>query len=120
MKISVKDITRDELVSIFCCIWDMWSYFSLETATIPEGFDNSNCNCREEYLADVLLKGGKLVYIDHENDDTKHEFDLSLAKRRLGYPEAYQYLAKIIDESYDDYTSWAIIQMMSFGKTIYG
>lgn len=122
MKIKVKLLTKEELVDIFAAIEGLWEYFELSVGKKPANYDHlkETNECREDLWADVLLNGGTLVYTDHEDEDEEHEFSLSLALRRLGKPEAYQYLTKLINEDYDEYSAWMIIQLMTFGKTIYG
>jgi len=119
MKIKIQELTHEDLVNIFASVYDMYEYFHIEVVNKPQ-FDDSECECREDTWAEVLLNGGTLAYIDHEDDDNKYVFDLSLAKRRLGKSVAINYLTKFLMGESDAYNDWQLIQVMAFGDAIYG
>ena len=117
MKINIKveELTHDDIVNILSTALYGSPYLVVDN-TVKE-YEEATGDTIEDRLADMLLKGQKVVLIDAE-EDKKHNLTLSKLKKGWG-----QYIAKggsTDIEDYDLLDADAIIQYSIFGDVIYG
>ena len=127
LKVTITELTHDDLVNL------------IETATYGSEWLSAHCpvesremyksseyNCHSEALAEVLLKGGKIIFTDHydedEEDGKDYLVDLKQVLRGLNkflkkYPSNFE---DVTTDSGDYYTWNNAVQMIIFGDLVYG
>lgn len=134
MDITIKNITRDQLVDLFTTATYGSSWLGIKTLKNERHLDEQLSpeyleeRCIEEKWADRLLAGGSIVCIDYEDEDedgkpvryvlSLDDIKNGLTKAAMG--EAVRDWADWIEEQHDYYTCNNLMQVCIFGEVIYG
>lgn len=121
-QVNVTELTKEELVSFFSCATYGCGYWTIKIKKNSISiYDLDTDQCIEEIWADALLKGGKLVVTDNE-DESKYVVDME--KVLKGYSKCYevspQTMANFDEEREDMWDAYNLMQVILFGEIIYG
>ena len=121
-EVKVFDLTKEDLVTFFSCATYGCGYWTVKIVKNSISTDTLDTNqCIEDIWADVLLKGGKLVVIDNE-EDKKHIINMDSVLK--GYSKCYeispQTMVNFEEEREDMWDGYNLMQVILFGDIIYG
>lgn len=121
-EVKVFDLTKEDLVTFFSCATYGCGYWSVKIVRNSISADVLDTNqCIEEIWADALLKGGKLVITDNEEDE-KHIINMDDVLK--GYSKCYeispQTMTNFEEEREDMWDGYNLMQVILFGEIIYG
>jgi hypothetical protein len=121
-EVKVLELTKEDLVTFFSCATYGCGYWTIKIVKNSISIYDLDINqCIEEIWADVLLKGGKLVVTDNE-DETK--YSINMDKVLKGYSKCYevspQTMVNFEEENEDMWDGYNLMQVILFGEIIYG
>lgn len=141
VEIKVTELSHDDLVSIFSAATYGNSNFAIDwdendnkIAKIVkairaehakgESTIDSKVLCIEDIWAQILLRGGKLRFIncceDEDDDDYCKEITLQDMLNGCSNAHAYTALSDTLSGAGDMYDAWNLVQIIMFGEVIYG
>lgn len=121
-EVKVLELTKEDLVTFFSAATYGCGYWSVKIKKNSISiYDLDTNQCIEEIWADALLKGGKLVVTDNE-DESKYVVDME--KVLKGYTKCYevspQTMVNFEEENEDMWDGYNLMQVILFGEIIYG
>ena len=121
-EVKVLELTKEDLVTFFSAATYGCGYWSVQIKKNSISiYDLDTNQCIEEIWADALLKGGKLVVTDNE-DESKYVVDME--KVLNGYSKCYevspQTMVNFELENEDMWDGYNLMQVILFGEIIYG
>ena len=121
-QVNVTELTKEELVTFFSCATYGCGYWTFQIKKNSISINDLDTNqCIEDIWADALLKGGKLVITDNE-DESKYVVDME--KVLKGYSKCYeispQTMVNFEEEREDMWDGYNLMQVILFGDIIYG
>lgn len=131
---DIDNISKETLVDLFSTATYGSNWLEITTLKTERCLDDNfteeylQNRCCEERWADRLLNGGHIVCKDwyatcDEDDPTKYQIDLNTLKERLKLArdkEAVRDWCDFVLENDDYYTCNNLMQVVMFGKIIYG
>ena len=130
MDIRIENISQSELEDLLSTATYGSSWLECHILKSESNLDNQQeFQCREEHWAYRLLNGGHLVCCDHydededdENNPVEHiismeDFYKGLEKANELFPDTF---ANVMRGEGDYYDADAVMQVVLFGKMIYG
>lgn len=134
-KITVTALSHDELVDILSTGLYGSSWFEADyDRNIYDSLENKIGDCFEDALADMLLAGHKITFIDYyaegesysnkcigfDKDAAIYAVDLKDFLKVASTKEGYELINEILDGDGDFYTGDSFLQRVVFGEEIYG
>jgi hypothetical protein len=121
-EVKVLELTKEDLVTFFSAATYGCGYWTIKIKKNSISiYDLDTNQCIEEIWADALLKGGKLVVTDNE-DESKYVVDME--KVLKGYTKCYevspQTMVNFEEENEDMWDGYNLMQVILFGEIIYG
>lgn len=121
-EVKVLELTKEDLVTFFSCATYGCGYWTVKIAKNSISIYDLDMNqCIEEIWADVLLKGGKLVITDNEEEK---KYSINMDKVLKGYSKCYevspQTMVNFEEENEDMWDGYNLMQVILFGEIIYG
>ena len=121
-EVKVLELTKEDLVTFFSAATYGCGYWSVKIKKNSISiYDLDTNQCIEEIWADALLKGGKLIVTDNE-DESKYVVDME--KVLKGYTKCYevspQTMVNFEEENEDMWDGYNLMQVILFGEIIYG
>lgn len=134
-KITVTALSHNELVDILSTGLYGSSWFEADyDRKTYESLKNKIGDCFEDALADMLLAGHKITFIDYyaegesyskkcigfDKDAAIYAVDLKDFLKVASTKEGYELITEILDGDGDFYTGDSFLQRVVFGEEIYG
>ena len=121
-EVKVLELTKEDLVTFFSAATYGCGYWTTKIKKNSISiYDLDTNQCIEEIWADALLKGGKLVVTDNE-DESKYVVDMDAVLK--GYSKCYevspQTMVNFEEENEDMWDGYNLMQVILFGEIIYG
>lgn len=121
-EVKVFELTKEDLVTFFSCATYGCGYWTIKIVKNSISIQDLDMNqCIEEIWADVLLKGGKLVVTDNEDEK---KYSINMDKVLKGYSKCYeispQTMVNFEEENEDMWDGFNLMQSILFGEIIYG
>ena len=134
-QIKVTELSHDDLVNILSTGLYGSSWFEADyDRKIYDSLENKIGDCFEDALADMLLAGHKITFIDYyaegesysnkcigfDKDAAIYAVDLKDFLKVASTKEGYELINEILDGDGDFYTGDSFLQRVVFNEEIYG
>ena len=134
-KIMVTALSHDDLVDILSTGLYGSSWFEADyDRKIYDSLKKKQGDCFEDALADMLLAGHKITFIDYyaegesysnkcigfDKDAAIYEVNLKDFLKVASTKEGYELITEILDGDGDFYTGDSFLQRVVFGEEVYG
>lgn len=122
--IKVTELSHEDIVTILADALYGCDYLQVkndeEFYEQYENCKNTEGDCIEDKMADVLLNGGKVIITDLEDEEDK-ELTIYKLLDACSTDEGYDYAKTLlIDEDGDYFTANNLLQLALYGEVVYG